>query len=74
MMSVSLRRSLTVSWCGVPNRPSDATSTFVPMLAILARLRFASLKNMATFPTSKGVGKKPTRSGGIRRSGLGGGL
>jgi hypothetical protein len=74
MMSASLQRSLTALWCSAPRRLSDATSTCVPMLAIPALRRFASLKSMATLPTSKGVGRKPMRSGRIRRSEPGGGL
>ncbi|MBI4002135.1 MAG: transposase [Nitrospira defluvii] len=40
----------------------------MPMLATPAFRRVSPLKRMATLPMSKGAGRRPRRSGGIRRS------
>jgi len=74
MISANLQRSWMASWYSVPSRLSGAASTCAQMAAIPARWRLASLKNMATFPTSKDAGRKPKRNGSIRRSEPGGGL
>ncbi len=74
MMSAKLPRFWTPSWYRDPSRPSAATSIGVPMPDIPAHRLFASLKNMATFPTSEDVERKLQRKGGIRRSAQGVGL